>query len=75
MKKEIYPKLTLIGAGPGNPELITVKGANALGEADVVLYDALVNKEILKYAPIDSLKIFVEAENTNIHKNKLTRLL
>ncbi|MCA6435024.1 MAG: uroporphyrinogen-III C-methyltransferase [Bacteroidetes bacterium] len=59
MKKEIYPKLTVVGAGPGDPELITVKAINALSEADVILYDALVNKELLKYAPIDALKIYV----------------
>lgn len=59
MKKEIYPKLTVVGAGPGDPELITIKAINALSEADVILYDALVNKELLKYAPIDSLKIYV----------------
>ena len=59
MKKEIYPKLTVVGAGPGDPELITLKAINALSEADVVLYDALVNKELLKYAPIESVKIFV----------------
>src|SRR4051812_30943634 len=59
MKKEIYPKLTVVGAGPGDPELLTLKAVNALGEADVVLYDALVNKEILKHVPIDALKVYV----------------
>ncbi|MFP2997207.1 uroporphyrinogen-III C-methyltransferase [Spongiivirga sp. MCCC 1A20706] len=44
-------KLTLIGAGPGDPELLTIKAAKALAEADVILYDALVNKEILSFAP------------------------
>jgi len=57
--KIIYPKLTVVGAGPGDPELITVKAINALSEADVILYDALVNKELLKYAPLDALKIYV----------------
>ncbi len=57
--KNIYPKITLVGAGPGDPDLITVKGINALGEADVILYDALVNPEILKYAPIKAKKIYV----------------
>ena len=59
MSTEKYPKLTVVGAGPGDPELVTIKAVNALGEADVVLYDALVNKELLKYAPIDALKIYV----------------
>lgn len=58
-KETIYPKLTVVGAGPGDAELITVKAINALSEADVILYDALVNKELLKYAPIDALKIYV----------------
>lgn len=59
MSEYIFPKVTLVGAGPGDPDLITVKGINALSEADVVLYDALVNEEILKYAPIESKKIYV----------------
>ncbi len=59
MKKEIYPKLTVVGAGPGDPELLTLKAINAISEADVLLYDALVNPEILKHAPLDTLKIYV----------------
>ncbi len=47
----INPKLTLVGAGPGDPELITIKGVKALQRADVVLYDALVDPELLQYAP------------------------
>lgn len=60
MSKEIIePKITLVGAGPGDPDLITIKGINAISEADVILYDALVNPELLKYAPIRSKKIYV----------------
>lgn len=55
----IHPKLTLVGAGPGDPELITIKGFKALADADVVLYDALVSKELLKYCRSSSIKIFV----------------
>lgn len=52
------PKVTLVGAGPGDLELITVKGLNAIKKAEVILYDALVNEELLDYAPI-ATKIFV----------------
>lgn len=52
-------KLTLVGAGPGDPELITIKGVKAVADADVILYDALVHPEILKYAYKRSEKIFV----------------
>jgi uroporphyrin-III C-methyltransferase len=43
-------KVTLIGAGPGDPELMTLKAVRALGEADVVLVDDLVNREVLRHA-------------------------
>ena len=59
MNKIINPKVTLVGAGPGDPDLLTIKGAKALAEANVVLYDALANEEILTYAPKKSIKIFV----------------
>ena len=48
----------LVGAGPGDPELITLKAINALKKADVVLYDKLANDEILKYAE-DAKLIYV----------------
>jgi len=51
-------KLTVVGAGPGDVELITLKGIKALQNADVVLYDALVNPELLEYAP-QAEQIFV----------------
>ena len=44
------PKITLVGAGPGDPELLTIKAVNALKSADLVLYDALVQEEVLTYA-------------------------
>lgn len=48
------PKLTLVGAGPGDPELITLKAVRALREADVVLYDALVGEKILELIPSET---------------------
>jgi uroporphyrin-III C-methyltransferase len=43
-------KVYLVGAGPGDPDLITVKGLKCIQEADVILYDRLINNELLEYA-------------------------
>lgn len=51
-------KVTLLGAGPGALDLITVRGVKALSRADVVLYDALVDTRMLEHCP-DAIKIFV----------------
>jgi uroporphyrinogen III methyltransferase/synthase len=48
----------LVGAGPGDAGLLTLRGAELLGRADVVVYDALVNRELLKLAPKTAEKIF-----------------
>ncbi|WP_297803739.1 uroporphyrinogen-III C-methyltransferase [uncultured Polaribacter sp.] len=53
------PKLTVVGAGPGDVDLITVKAIKVLRTADVVLYDALVNEELLDYINPDAEQIFV----------------
>jgi uroporphyrin-III C-methyltransferase len=53
------PRITLVGAGPGDAELITLKGVKALQTADVVLYDALVNEELLEFAPKHATKVYV----------------
>jgi uroporphyrin-III C-methyltransferase len=53
------PRITLVGAGPGDADLITIKGIKALKTADVVLYDALVNEELLEFAPENAVKVYV----------------
>ena len=55
---ESQGQLTVVGAGPGDVELITLKAIKALKAADVVLYDALVDTSLLDYAPQAEL-IFV----------------
>jgi uroporphyrin-III C-methyltransferase/precorrin-2 dehydrogenase/sirohydrochlorin ferrochelatase len=52
-------KVTLVGAGPGDPDLLTIKGLKALEKADVILYDRLINPEILKRANAKALLIDV----------------
>ncbi|WP_299128044.1 uroporphyrinogen-III C-methyltransferase [uncultured Winogradskyella sp.] len=53
------PRLTVVGAGPGDVDLITLKAIKAIKSADVILYDALVNEELLQYASRKAEKIFV----------------
>ncbi|WP_445736015.1 uroporphyrinogen-III C-methyltransferase [Mariniflexile sp.] len=52
-------RLTVVGAGPGDVDLITLKAIKAIESADVILYDALINEELLKYASQDVELIFV----------------
>ena len=52
-------KLTVVGAGPGDPDLITLKAVKVLKRADVVLYDALVNENLLDYTKPSAELIFV----------------
>ena len=52
-------KVFLVGAGPGDPKLITLKGIELLKKADVVLYDRLVSKKILSLVPKKALKVYV----------------
>ncbi len=48
----------LVGAGPGDPGLITVRGAEVLGRADVVVYDRLVDPSLLDLAPADAERVY-----------------
>jgi len=52
-------KVYLVGAGPGDPGLITIKGLEVLREADVVIHDRLVAKALMKLAPERAERIFV----------------
>jgi uroporphyrin-III C-methyltransferase/precorrin-2 dehydrogenase/sirohydrochlorin ferrochelatase len=52
-------KVYLVGAGPGDPELLTLKGKRCLEQADVILFDELANRELLQFAGAKSEWIYV----------------
>ncbi len=58
MSKTLKGKVFLVGAGPGAAGLLTLRGAEAMREADVVIYDALINRNLLHLAPESAELIF-----------------
>ena len=70
-------KAFLVGAGPGDPKLLTIKAFELLKEADVVIYDRLVSESILKLAPKSAEKIYVgkSAKKHALPQEKIAELL
>jgi uroporphyrinogen III methyltransferase/synthase len=71
------PRVYLIGAGPGDPELLTLKGRRCLQMANCVVYDALVSTELIQHAPVGSEFIFVgkRGGTKNISQEEINSLL
>ncbi len=71
------PRLTLVGAGPGDPELITLKAIKAIEAADIVLYDALVSDEILKMIPagVSTLSVGKRAGQHSHSQDEINELI
>src|SRR5437667_11670706 len=67
----------VVGAGPGDAGLLTLRGAELLGRADVVVYDALVNPDLLRLAPKTAEIIFggKRSKDHAIPQKELNRLL
>ena len=65
-------EVILVGAGPGDPGLLTLRGLRALNEADVILYDRLVSDEVLALARRDAERIEVGKEAGNHHATQDT---
>lgn len=74
---ECRGKVYLIGAGPGDPGLFTLKGKRCLEEADVVVYDYLANPRLLRYAKPDAERIYVgkQAGQHTLPQEEIGRLL
>ena len=70
-------KVYLIGAGPGDAGLLTLKGRDALAGADVVVYDALANEALLDHVRPDAEKIYVGkvAGNHALPQDQINALL
>ena len=70
-------KLILVGAGPGDPDLITVKGLKAIQTAKVLLYDALVAEELIALAPENCIKVYVgkRAGQNSVPQEKINQLI
>ena len=60
-------EISIVGAGPGDPELLTMKAYKCLQSADVVMYDALANHEILSYTKPSCIQVYVGKRASN-HK-------
>ena len=58
----------IVGAGPGDKKLITVRGLECLQKADVVIYDLLLNEELLDYCPQDAQ--IMKAPDPRTHVNR-----
>lgn len=57
-------RVILVGAGPGDPDLLTVRAVRALGEADVVVHDGLVDARVLDLAPATAQRISVAKQRS-----------
>ncbi len=71
-----YGRVFLVGAGPGDPDLITIKAIKTLKKADCIFYDFLISQDLLKYAPFAE-KIYVGKRkgNPTLSQDELNRLL
>ena len=70
-------KVYIIGAGPGDPGLITLRGAACIGKADVIIYDHLVSPEILRHAAGKARRIYAgkQGGDHTLSQQQINRLL
>lgn len=77
IRKQMAGKVFLVGGGPGDPGLITVKGLQAVREADCIIYDRLVSPELLEEAKDGCEKIYVgkASHHHTMRQEEINRLL
>ncbi|MDQ7037898.1 MAG: uroporphyrinogen-III C-methyltransferase [Aquificota bacterium] len=70
-------RVYIVGAGPGDPDLLTLKAYRILREAEAVLYDALVGEEVLEIVPPEAFRLFVgkRAGKHTLSQEEINRLL
>lgn len=75
--KNGYGKVHLVGAGPGNPDLLTVKAARLIDKAEVIVFDRLVSKEILALCNPDAEMIYVgkRCGKTSMKQEHISQIL
>jgi len=72
-----FPKVYLVGAGPGDPDLLTIKALKRLQETDVVIYDRLVSNEILELIPqtVECISVAKETGNHCVPQGGINQML
>ncbi|MGC3835308.1 uroporphyrinogen-III C-methyltransferase [Moritella viscosa] len=70
-------EVALVGSGPGDAELLTLRALHFIQQAEVVVYDRLVSNDILELLPINSEKIYVGKKQANhsVPQNQINQLL
>jgi uroporphyrin-III C-methyltransferase len=74
---EIKGKIFICGAGPGDPKLLTIRALELINESDVILYDRLIGKEIIKLFPENTEKVYVGRNigDPTSHQKKTNELM
>jgi uroporphyrin-III C-methyltransferase len=77
MSKQVNGRVYLVGAGPGDPGLLTLRAAQLLGRADAVVYDRLIHPEVLKHARPRARLLFVgkEGGGESVRQEEINALL
>lgn len=76
-ESEIIPQVNIVGAGPGSADLLTLRAVNAIKNAEVILYDALIGKDILSFASphVELIYVGKRADNHSYSQEEINKLI